>query len=102
MIPVTRRTCDSVASIASPRSRVYSCSIPSISSKRGDGILPVAAGRDSIGKAGPLMTNPKDEEIQKIQIADIENRDDAELNESQLDGVSGGGNNYGYDPSGGS
>ena len=48
------------------------------------------------------MADPKDEAILKVQISDIEKPENSELDESQLDKVSGGGNNYGYDPGDGS
>jgi hypothetical protein len=42
------------------------------------------------------MTDPKDEVIQKVQIPDIKQSENSELDDSQLDKVSGGGT-YGYE-----
>ncbi|MEA2570264.1 MAG: hypothetical protein QOI24_2265 [Acidobacteriota bacterium] len=47
------------------------------------------------------MADPKDELIHKVQIQDIEKPENNELDDSQLDKVSGGGS-YGYDPGNGS
>jgi hypothetical protein len=47
------------------------------------------------------MTDPKDETIQKVQISDIKKSETSELDDSQLDKVSGGGGTYGYDDPGG-
>lgn len=49
------------------------------------------------------MSDPKTE-IQDVKISDLhtDNQNDNELEDSQLDRVSGGGAGYGYDPSAGS